>query len=58
MLEGALEEASVLAELGDVGAVVVREHLVPEDRVGHLSPEEGKSVFTQSRYFDGAVNRA
>ena len=36
VLNGALQKASLLAELGDVLAIVVREHLVAQDGIGHL----------------------
>jgi hypothetical protein len=37
VLEGALQQAGLLAEGGDVCAVVVRKHLVTHDRVSHLA---------------------
>ena len=36
VLQRPLQEACLLAQLGDVGAVVVGEHLVAEDGVGDL----------------------
>ena len=36
VLEGALQQAGLLAEGGDVRAVVARKHLVTHDRVSHL----------------------
>ncbi|KAI3480029.1 hypothetical protein L1887_57805 [Cichorium endivia] len=36
VLEGALEEAGLLAEVGDAGTIVVGEHVVAEDGVGDL----------------------
>jgi hypothetical protein len=36
VLEGALEQARLLAERGNVRTVVVREHLVAHDGVSHL----------------------
>lgn len=49
VLQSPLVQASVLAELRHVGAVVVREHLVVEDSVGHLhhmSPITGRMIST------------
>ena len=37
VLQGSLVQPGVLAQLGHVGAVVVGEHLVVQDRVRHLS---------------------
>ena len=36
VLQGALEQPRLLAELGNVGLVVVGEHLVAHDSIGHL----------------------
>ena len=37
VLQRALQQAGLLAEGGNVRTVVVREHLVAHDRVGHLN---------------------
>jgi len=42
VLQRPLQEAGLLAQLGDVRAVVVGEHLVAEDGVGHLRDRGGE----------------
>ena len=44
VLERALQQAGLLAELRDVRAIVVREELIGEDRVGLLRRGDATSI--------------
>ena len=46
VFEGTLQESGFLAQLSDVRAVVMREHLVTQDGVGNLQGKRNVSVLS------------